>query len=388
MKRRTFIQHILGMGMINAYPFKELHADTTVKKTPITTTLLSAYSTPHGQHFISYHQPSNEMVNTPIPFRAHAVQNLANTNKVIAFGRRPSNQSALFDLQENHLQVFTAHKNRHFYGHGCTNNNASLLFTTENDFINNKGVIGIRDSHTLAVLGEYHTHMIGPHDIHLMPDGNTLAIAIGGIQTHPDYGRRKLNIKTMQPALLYMDSQTGKILDTYYLDEHKLSIRHLTVTPHGDIGVATQYQGDSYSTTVNTLVAWQAHGTDQLQPLPLSSALIKQTRGYIADLVIDYEHSLLIASAPRGNQILVWNLKNNQYLYNLTIPEPSGITFIPSNKQKNTTSSIVISSAKGTLYTLDIKHDHASIIQHKQYEDTYWDNHLTLLNNTDFAHIT
>ena len=44
----------------------------------------------------------------------------------------------------------------------------------------------------------------GPHEIRLLPQGDTLVVANGGIETHPDSGRSKLNLPTMRPNLAYI----------------------------------------------------------------------------------------------------------------------------------------------------------------------------------------
>ena len=43
-------------------------------------------------------------------------------------------------------------------------------------------------------IGEFDNHGIGTHDISVSDDGRMLVIANGGIETHPDFGRTKLNL--------------------------------------------------------------------------------------------------------------------------------------------------------------------------------------------------
>ena len=50
-------------------------------------------------------------------------------------------------------------------------------------------------------VGELPAHGVGPHEVVLMPDGKTLAVANGGIRTHPDRDRVPLNLDSMQPSL-------------------------------------------------------------------------------------------------------------------------------------------------------------------------------------------
>jgi len=46
----------------------------------------------------------------------------------------------------------------------------------------------------------------------LLPDGKTFAIANGGIETHPDYGRAELNLEGMDPSLSFVDSRDGQLV--------------------------------------------------------------------------------------------------------------------------------------------------------------------------------
>ena len=39
-----------------------------------------------------------------------------------------------------------------------------------------------------------------------MSDGRTIAVANGGIATHPDFDRVKLNLATMEPSLVRLDA--------------------------------------------------------------------------------------------------------------------------------------------------------------------------------------
>lgn len=324
-----------------------------------------------------YHQISRLNLQTgerqhwQIPFRAHDILPLPHHQQVIAFGRRPDKFCAVAHFNEPEVQLIDAADKRHFYGHGCLNQQGNVLFTTENDYDAARGVIGIRDLQTHQILGEYDTYGIGPHDIHLMPDGKTLVIANGGIETHPDFGRRKLNLKTMQPSLVYIDAANGQKLDEYRLNDHLLSIRHLTVTKSGDVGVATQYQGKLYKQQPQTLVAWQAHGED-LQALSIENDSIKPLKGYMADLAVDTQQSILAVTSPRGNQLTFWDIKQSHFLHALDLPEPSGIVYQPES------GSFLVSSAHGGVYHVTATRTDSSANPIHQFEQVMWDNHMLL----------
>lgn len=325
----------------------------------------------NGNHYLSrLDQLLKTKVSHTIPFRAHDVLCL-NNNSIIGFGRRPGFFCTKVNFETGASQTIEAAEGRHFYGHGCLSADDSLLFTTENNFDKVQGVIGVRDASTLKPLGEFSSFGIGPHDIHLMPDNKTLVVANGGIQTHPDFGRRKLNLKTMQPSLVYIDVATGNKLGEYRLDDHLLSIRHITLTVQGDVGVAMQYQGDIYRQQPQALVAWQSKN-GELVPFNVANDIIESCHGYMADLAYDPELQLLAATSPRGNCLMVWDITTQRYCYAVDVLEVSGIQF--SKQQK----VFLVSTAEGQLLSIRAMRDRAQISVVAQYEMIKWDNHLVL----------
>ena len=311
---------------------------------------------------------SNDKESIEIPFRAHDVLSL-NEGVVIGFGRRPGMQCIKVDFSSGEITTLGASKGRHFYGHGCLSADSKVLFTTENDYENARGVIGIRDVETLKVIGEFPSYGIGPHDIHLMPDQKTLVVANGGVQTHPDFGRRQLNLKTMQSSLVYLDSQSGKKLGEYRMDDSLLSMRHLTVTAQGDVGVAAQFKGDIYRQKPQTLAAWQ-HYDGPLNALEIAGADLEHCRGYMADLAYDPQRQLLAVTSPRGNRVTFWDVKTRRYLYSIEVPEVSAIQFLSQRQQ------FLASSAKGQLLEIRATKEMAKISTNVTFANVQWDNHL------------
>ena len=124
--------------------------------------------------------------------------------------------------------------------------NGRLLYATENDYANRKGVVGVRDASAgYRPIGEFSSGGIGPHDIAMLPDGRTLVVANGGVATHPDFGRESLNLSIMTPSLAYIDVETGDLLERQELpsDMHRLSIRHLAVVENGSVVFGCQHKG-------------------------------------------------------------------------------------------------------------------------------------------------
>ncbi|PID50695.1 MAG: hypothetical protein CR991_00035 [Proteobacteria bacterium] len=331
--------------------------------------LYSASDNETGGHFLSQlNLHTGQLKQQALPFRGHALIPLAE-QQVILFGRRPGTQCVVADFKQSQVNTFSAAAKRHFGGHGCLSKDRQVLFTTENDYEGKRGVLGIRDRQNLQVLGEYETYGMDPHDIHLMPDGKTLVIANGGIETHPDFGRRKLNISTMQPSLVYLDADNGKKLEEYRLPDHQLSIRHLNVSEQGDVGVALQFEGNLYHRQPASLVAWQPAG-GTLQLLSIGGTDVPLFKGYMADLAFDSKQQILAVTSPRGKQVSFWNIAAQQFLYASTLPEPSGIAFLQDQQV------FLVSDAKGGVHTIKATLEGAEVETLYQFEDQHWDNHL------------
>ncbi|WP_299555337.1 DUF1513 domain-containing protein [uncultured Tateyamaria sp.] len=183
----------------------------------------------------------------PLPSRGHAAAAQPKRAEAVAFARRPGTFAIVLDCATGLENArLTAPPGQHFYGHGAFSADGDLLFTTENDFEAAKGIIGVWDTRNgYKRIGEFASGGIGPHDIKMMPDGKMLVIANGGVETHPETGRSKLNIPTMWPNLTYLDLD-GQIADQVELDAEfrKNSIRHLAVAHDGTVAFAMQWQGD------------------------------------------------------------------------------------------------------------------------------------------------
>jgi hypothetical protein len=173
-------------------------------------------------------------------------------------------------------------QNRHYYGHGVFSPDNSLLFATENDYINNQGVIGIYEVKTGERIHEIQSFGAGPHELALLADGKTLVVANGGIETHPDYGRRKLNLDSMSPSLTYIDLQSGKKI------------------------VAAQYQG-SVMDELPLVFSHKGHTT--LQPMAEQPALnLRRINRYVASVALSDEGRIAVTSAPKGDLVSVWGI--------------------------------------------------------------------------------
>jgi hypothetical protein len=189
-------------------------------------------------------QAGQDLFRIPLPTRGHAATAHPSVPEAVAFARRPGTYALVIDCVGGAVtHRLQAPKGRHFYGHGAFIADGDLLVTSENDIATGQGVLGLwsrREGYRRV--GERASGGVGPHEIlHLGND--ILAVANGGIHTHPDRGREKLNLGTMRPNLSYVTLDGVQEVVTLAPELHQLSIRHLAAQG-GQVAFAMQYQGD------------------------------------------------------------------------------------------------------------------------------------------------
>src|SRR3546814_13805348 len=80
-------------------------------------------------------------------------------------------------------------------------------------------------------------------------DGTMLVIANGGIRTHPDFGRTKLNLDRMEPSLVLIGARDGRLIQRHALPAslRPLSTRHVAVGNGGQVWFACQWEGPRHA---------------------------------------------------------------------------------------------------------------------------------------------
>ncbi|UOA30646.1 hypothetical protein DSM110093_00399 [Sulfitobacter sp. DSM 110093] len=188
----------------------------------------------------------HDIFRIPLPDRGHAAAAHPTAPEAVAFARRPGRFALVIDCVEGRVaHRLDTPEGRHFYGHGAFLQGGAILATSENEIDTGEGRIGLWSrARGYARIGEIASGGIGPHEILRFSD-DVLVVANGGIRTHPDSGREKLNIDDMRANLSYI-SVMGEMLDQVELpdDLHLNSIRHLALAPDGQVAFAMQWQGD------------------------------------------------------------------------------------------------------------------------------------------------
>jgi len=196
----------------------------------------------------------------------------------------------------------------HFYGHAAFSSDGALLFTTENHIESGAGWIGVWDrSLRYQRVDAFRSGGIGPHEILRLASGD-LAVANGGIRTHPKTGREKLNLATMRPNLSVF-APDGTLKDQAEVPGalHQNSLRHIAATPDGAVFCGFQWQGDPYDAP--PLVA-QYQGDGSLHMGAIEDALLFRLDGYIGSVCAS--ETMRLASSPRGGALIAFDEAGHQ----------------------------------------------------------------------------
>lgn len=312
-----------------------------------------------------------------LPARGHDLTFRPGTGDCVVFARRPGTFAGVFSRDDATRPPlwFEASAGRHFDGHGVFSSDGRLLYSTENDFTGDasRGVVGVRDASAgYRPIGEFASAGMDPHDMALLSDGRTLVVANGGIELDPETGRIPLNLATMEPSLVYIDTATGDVLERHVLDKalHKLSIRHLAVAAGDLVAFGCQYEGAAED--YPPLVGFHRRGEQPVLMAP-PTQIHRGLKNYIGSVAADASGTLIAASAPKGGRITFWDAQNRRFLGEERLIDGCGIADAPA------AGEFVLTSGEGCV----IEHNPRSRASHADasldWSGVSWDNHVIRL---------
>jgi len=298
----------------------------------------------------------------PLPARGHAACAHPTSPEAVAFARRPGTYALVIDCLTGVVthQLHTP-TGRHFSGHGIYLSDGDTLCTPENDFINGRGVIGLWSRKAgFKRLGEITTGGIGPHDLKRLPDSDILVVANGGILTHPDRGRKKLNLETMRPNLAYIDVTSGVVEKIALSTElHQNSIRHLDIHPNGTVAFAMQWQGDK-SDVVPLLGLHKRGQKPQLLEADLSTQI--GLKAYAGSVSYNGTGDTLAITSPRGGQVHFYSA-GGEFISNWQRRDVCGVRALDDG--------FLASDGNGALHMIGLEGGRPLTVQSRA-----WDNHI------------
>ena len=371
IERRDALLLLAGglAGAVLPLPFR---AKAATHDEPSAQLYLSARAVAAGGYRVSgFTADGARRLDLPLPERGHSFAVRPGGRTAVHFARRPGRFALVLDLaQDVVVRKLKTPPDRHFYGHGAFSHDGRLLYATENDFEAERGVIGVYNAERCyRRVGALPSHGIGPHEIALLSDGETLVVANGGIATHPDLPRVKLNLLTMAPSLCYIDRRDGMLMQMLRFDLalHRLSIRHLAVGPDDTVAVAMQYEGPAHNRV--PLVALQ-RGGGRLRLLQGPRAILHAMKNYCGSVCFDMGGGTIAVSAPRGGLMTFWDVGSGRYLSYARVSDGCGVA--PGLRP----GEFLASSGQGGVVIIDAQSGASRPLAVHGLETARWDNHL------------
>jgi hypothetical protein len=369
--RRRFLQGLGGAAALAAWPAR---AATPSAARYIGCRLKGEESGSAASFDLS----GRELFAVNLPARGHDIAQRPGAREAAIFARRPGAWFVVIESETGAIVAqHTAAPDRHYYGHGAYAADGKLLYVTENHITSGKGVIGIYDATAAyARLGEFSSGGIGPHDIQLLGDGRTLVVANGGLMTLPDSGREVLNRDTMRSTIDFIDREHGEVTATFELDPsyRDLSLRHLALTPRGEVLFGGQYEGDPEDMPLLAGII-TAGGSIRIFDMPEQE--LAALNNYIGSVAVDRDGEILAATSPRGNRIAFWNVVTGNFIGSRRLADVCGVAAAPDSHE------FVTSSGNEGCAVLALEADSSSPIAATPLTPLapqVWDNHLVALS--------
>jgi hypothetical protein len=306
----------------------------------------------------------------PLQARGHGAAVRPDGSEAVLFARRPGDFALVVDIADGRVvRRLEPPAGRRFAGHGAYSQDGARLYVVAFKEATAEGVVLIHD---VAVgfrpVGEFPTGGIGPHQTLLLPDGERLVVCNGGIRTHPDYPRAKLNIPTMHSSLSLIEAASGHIERTLTLKDldHRLSLRHIDAAADGRIVVGMQFEGPR-DRGVPLAALYRPGGG--LKALDMPADALGGLRQYVGSIAFDSSGAWIAATSPRGGAIAIWHAADGAYRGSLKLPDVCGIA------AASRPGGFIVTSGRGVVAEAD-----ATAMTLRQRgaprAGMRWDNHL------------
>lgn len=337
---------------------------------------LAAAKTPSGDFFLcGLGADGGARFRLPLPGRGHAAAAHPSRPLAVAFARRPGAFALVIDCALGvEIARLTAPEGRHFYGHGAFDAEGARLYTCENAYDEDgEGRIGVWNAADgFKRIGEFASGGIGPHELVYDRDRRRIVAANGGIQTHPDSGRAKLNLPVMRPNLAYLDPETGAQLAVIEPPEELRmnSLRHLALRAEdGLIAVAAQWQGDPYEAP--PLLALHRFGAAGLRFHGEPEAAQIGMKGYGGSVAFSADGAAVGIPSPRGARLQIFAAETGAVIGALSIEDVCGLA--PGEAE-----GFLASDGLGRLAEVTLPAE-GPCARTLRREDGAWDNHIVPL---------
>ena len=315
-------------------------------------------------------EAGRELGRIPLEGRGHDIATDPVNRRVVVFARRPGWFALVIDVASlAPLATIRPPDGHHFFGHGVFSADGRLLYATENDFAGGpRSVVGVYDATAgFARIGEFETGGLDAHEILLAPDGETLVVANGGIETHPDFGRQKLGVATMRPSIVHIDRRHGDRVGEAMLPAalNRLSMRHMSFDGAGRLWFGCQWEGER-AVRPALVGHLDRDGEPKLTDFPEPWARL--ARNYIGSVTASRDGTRIATSSPIGGVVFVFDAATGAPLAARPFRDGCGLASAAGHH-------FLATSGDGVLLDLDDGSEPRTLARH----GIHFDNHLKRL---------
>jgi hypothetical protein len=173
----------------------------------------------------------------PVPFPAHGIASSARAPALAILVEKWGRHCAAVDYAAGTiLAVDQATADRQYIGHAAFAPDDATIFVSEGHFPQTpdgyaRGIIGVRDPRSLALIREFPSHGENPHECRLLSDGTTLAVCNQG------------TVNRFPPTatnLAFIDTRDGRLLEQLGIDRADVCIAHMRLLPDDRVIAVTK----------------------------------------------------------------------------------------------------------------------------------------------------
>jgi hypothetical protein len=334
---------------------------------------ISAAATLNGrQALVALSDAGDVLYDLDLLDRGHGLAARPGASDAVCFGRRPGTFALVFDRATgDEIAIITPpQSDRHFSGHGVYSPDGRFLLLTENDMTATRGIIGVHDASAgYTRVREFWTGGIGPHDLRLMPDGETLVVANGGFDHRHDE-MTQAEFADIRSDLTYLDWRSGEMREQVKLDPvwSRMTIRHLALTADGRVAAALQDSAEMPD--LDAPLGFLHRPGEKLAWMETPQGGWGRFRGYCGSAAADLGGGLVAMSSPRGNCVGLWDGASGAFADIAAVHDGCGISATDG------ADHLLVSSGAGELFTLARGSDEAAHFGPAEPSEFRFDNHL------------
>jgi len=223
--------------------------------------------------------------------------------------------AAEFDLRNLTVRrPLTTSADRLFYGHGAYSADGERLYATETYQQDRRGVIAVRRTDTMELIGEFPTFGESPHECRLVDDGATMLVTNGGGKLGEDAA----------PSVCYIDVASETLLEKIELSNERLNTGHLDIAADGSLIVVSAPRSGLATDQLGGVSIRPSGGN--MQSIIEPRAVTQRLKGEALSVAVHSERGIVAVTHPDAGMVTFWRYATRDFLKFLPYTKPRGVT--------------------------------------------------------------